>query len=78
MFEEAMASARKSAENAKSAVDEARRLRSLNTFAMVAAAIGLAALALIAMDFLLSLSGRSEEIAGKLSTETVSVRGAID
>jgi deoxycytidine triphosphate deaminase len=78
MFEEATASAKKSAEDAKSAVDEARTLRSLNTIAMVAAAIGLAALALTATGFLISLSGRNEEIAGKLSTETVSVRGAID
>jgi deoxycytidine triphosphate deaminase len=78
MFEEATASAKKSAEDAKSALDEARTLRSLNTIAMVAAAIGLAALAMTAVGFLSSLSGRNEQIAGQLTKDSEAARRSLD
>jgi phage shock protein A len=77
MFVEATASAKKSAEDAKSALDEARTLRSLNTIAMVAAAIGLGALAFTASGFLSNLSARNEDIAGRLKSETESAQSAI-
>jgi deoxycytidine triphosphate deaminase len=78
MFDEATASAKKSADDAKAAVDEVRTLRSWNTFAMVAVAVGLLALGFTASGFLSSLSARNEDIASTLSTETASARDAID
>jgi deoxycytidine triphosphate deaminase len=78
MFEAANASVKKSAEDAKSAADEAKSLRTLNLYAMVAAAIALAALSVAFMSFHNGLSGRNEEIAGTLSTETALARDAID
>ena len=78
MFDEATASAKKSADEAKSAFDEARSLRTLNLVAIVAAAIALAALTTAFGVFLWNMASRNEEIAGKLSTETESVHGAID
>lgn len=78
MFEEATAAVKRSAEDAKSAADEAKSLRTINLYAMVAAAIALSALAVTFMNFNNGLSGRNEEIAGTLSTETNSIRSAID
>lgn len=78
MFDEATASAKKSASDAQTAVEEVRTLRSWNTFAMVAAAVGLMALGFTASGFLSSLSARNEDIAGKLKTETDAVRNAVD
>jgi deoxycytidine triphosphate deaminase len=78
MFNEANASAKQSAEDAKSALASAEQLRSLNTIAMVAAAIGLAALALTAAGFLGNLSARNEDIATKLKVDTEIAKKAID
>lgn len=78
MFDEATASAKKSADDAKSAFDEARSLRTLNLVAIVAAAIALAALTTSFGVFLWNMASRNEEIAVKLSAETTSIHGAID
>jgi deoxycytidine triphosphate deaminase len=78
MFDEATASAKKSASDAQTAVDEVRTLRSWNTFAMVAAAVGLMALGFTASGFLSSLSARNEDISSRLRTETDAVRLTVD
>lgn len=78
MFEAANASVKKSAGDAKAASDEAKSLRTLNIYAMVAAAIALAALTIAFWNFQSGLSTRNEEIAGKLSTETDLVRHTLD
>ena len=70
MFEEANASVKKSAEDAKVAADEAKSLRTLNIYAMVAAAIALAALSTAFGAFLWNIASRNEEVAGKLAEQT--------
>lgn len=78
MFEEANAAVAKSAEDARGALAEAEKLRSLNTIAMVAAATGLGALALSAAVFLTNLSARNEDIAVRLQAATGSVQRSLD
>ncbi|MBN8818386.1 MAG: hypothetical protein J0I80_06660 [Sphingomonas sp.] len=78
MFNEANAAVTKSAKDATSAAEEARSLRTLNIYAMVAAAIALAALTMAFWNFNNGLAVRNEDIAGKLKSETEAVRTALD
>lgn len=78
MFEKANESVKKSADDAKTAADEAKSLRTLNIYAMVAAAIALAALTMAFGVFLWNIAGRNEEIAGTLKSDTEAVRTALD
>lgn len=78
MFEAANVSVRKSAQDAETAAGEAKSLRTLNIYAMVAAAIALAALTMAFWNFNSSLSSRNEEIAGTLKTEAEAMRTALD
>jgi deoxycytidine triphosphate deaminase len=78
MFAQANAAAAQSAADAKAAKDDAEKLRSLNMIAMVAAAVGLAALCLTGVGFLTNLSSRNEDLAGKLRSETETAQKAID
>ncbi len=65
-------------DDAKGALDQADKMRSYNFFAMIAAAGAILAVSVTFVVFLTNLASRNEEIAGKLSTETTAVRGAID
>lgn len=78
MFKKANDAVEKSAEDAATAAKEAGSLRTLNIYAMVAAAIALAALTTAFGVFLWNMASRNEEIAGKLSAETETAHGAID
>lgn len=78
MFEAANASVKQSAHDAETAAGEAKSLRTLNIYAMVAAAIALAGLTMAFWNFNSGLSLRNEEIAGKLKSDTEAVRTAFD
>lgn len=64
--------------DAKGALDQADKMRGYNFFAMIAAAGAILGISVTFVVFLTNLAGRNEEIAGKLSTEATSLRGAID
>lgn len=70
--------AKSSAEDAQAALKSAEGLRTLNSIAMVAAAVGLGALGISGMGFLNSLAGRNEDIATKLRVETEDVQRSIE
>ena len=70
MFEEANKKVEKSAEDAAAAAKSAEGLRSLNTFAMMAAAIALVGLIIAGLGFVSNLSNRNEDIAVRLRAET--------
>jgi deoxycytidine triphosphate deaminase len=74
----AATNAQSAKEDAKGALDQADKMRSYNFFAMIAAAGAILGVSATFVVFLTNLAGRNEEIAGKLATETTSVRGAID
>ncbi|WBY16695.1 hypothetical protein PF049_00565 [Erythrobacteraceae bacterium WH01K] len=78
MFEAANASVKKSAADAETAAGEAKSLRTLNIYAMVAAAIALAGLTMAFWNFNSGLSSRNEEIAGTLRSDTEAMRSALE
>lgn len=78
MFEAANVSVKKSAEDAETAAGEAKSLRTLNLYAMVAAAIALAGLTMAFWNFNSGLSSRNEDIAVALRSDTEAVRAALD
>ncbi len=78
MFDEANQAAARSASDAKAALGEAEKLRSINFIAMVAAAVGLAGIGLSAAAFLSTLLYRNEDIAVRLQASTNAAQRAID
>lgn len=78
MFEAANASVKKSAEDAETAAGEAKSLRTLNIYAMVAAAIALAGLTMAFWNFNSGLSSRNEQIVETLKSDTEGVRTAFE
>lgn len=78
MLRDANISVAKSAEDAKSALAEAEKLKNMNFIAMVAAAVGLCALGLTASGFLFTLLNRNEDIAVRLQASTEAATRAID
>lgn len=78
MFEAANASVKKSAEDAETAASEAKSLRTLNIYAMVAAAIALAALTTAFGVLLWNMSNRKEDIESKLLADTEAAHDTID
>ena len=78
MFEDANKAVAESAQVAKSAMSEVEKLRTLNSIAMVAAAIGLCAFAGTAAGFLYNLGSRNEDIAVRLQGSTGEVGRALE
>lgn len=78
MFEEANLATIKSAADAKSALAEAEKLKSMNFIAMVAAAVGLGALTISAAVFLSNLLNRNEDLAVRLQASTDTAQRSID
>lgn len=77
MFEEANKAVAISARDAKNAMAEVEKLRTLNSIAMVAAAIGLCAFAATAASFLYNLSSRNEDLAVRLQGSTNEIGRAL-
>lgn len=78
MFEEANRAVAKSAEDARGALAEAEKLKSMNFIAMVAAAVGLGALGISASVFLSNLLNRNEDMAVRLQASTSAAQRSID
>jgi len=85
MFYEANTAASKSAEDAKSAKDDAKgaleaadKFRYYNLLSMIAAAVGFVALCIAGAGFLFNLSSRNEEIANSLRTRAETAQSSIN
>jgi len=74
MFEDANAKVEKSAKDADAAAKSAEGLRTLNTIALVAASVALVSLVLAGLAYMTNLSGRNEDIAVRLRSDTEETR----
>jgi deoxycytidine triphosphate deaminase len=85
MFGDAELAVKKSAEDAesartdaKAALDVAQRFGAYNLFAMIAAAVGFAAICITAMSFLSGLASRNEDLADKTRLDAHAAQSSID
>ena len=75
---EAATDARLAKTEAKNTLDQADKIRNYNFYAMIAAAVAILAISIAFSTFLFGLSNRNEDLAGNISRETKSLRGAVD